>query len=168
MVAAPGAPGSGGGAPAGGGAMAARAGGGGPGGMPFMQSAGATSTEEDRAKAKLPPPPEEDSELEVLIRPGLLADVEITVEKIPDAIHIPGQGLFEKEGKQIVYVQVNGRFQERPVKLAKRSESTMVIADGLKAGEIIALADPFSRKNDKKSDKKGTAGMPGMPSGGGK
>ena len=124
-------------------------------------------TEEERANAKLPPPPEEDSQLDVLIRPGLLADVEITVERIPDAIHIPAQAVIDKNGKQVVYVQTGGRFQERPIKLAKRSESTMVISEGLKAGEVIALADPYASKNSKKSDQKGAKSTPGMPAGGG-
>ncbi|MBI2680693.1 MAG: efflux RND transporter periplasmic adaptor subunit [Candidatus Solibacter usitatus] len=143
-----------------------------PGGMDFMRLSGASSalgTEEERANAKLPPPPEEDSQLDVLIRPGLLADVEITVERIPDAIHIPAQAVIEKNGKQVVYVQTGGRFQERAIKLAKRSESTMVIADGLKAGEIIALADPYASKSGKKSDSKGAAkSTPGLPGGGAK
>jgi len=141
-----------------------------PAGMDFMSKASDTSglgTEEERANAKLPPPPEEDSQLDVLIRPGLLADVEITVERIPDAIHIPAQAVIDKDGKQIVYVQTGGRFQERPIKLARRSESTMVISDGLKAGEVIALADPYATKNSKKSDSKGAKSTPGMPGGGG-
>ena len=46
-----------------------------------------------------------DNQLDVLLRPGLLADVEIIVEKIPNAINIPTQAVFEKDGKQIVYVK---------------------------------------------------------------
>ena len=53
-------------------------------------------SESDREKAKLPLPPEEDSQLEVLLRPGLLADVEIIIDKIPDAIHIPSQAVYER------------------------------------------------------------------------
>ena len=37
----------------------------------------------------------------------------------------------------------------------------MVIADGVKPGEVIALADPNAKKSDKKGDKKGGAAMPG-------
>jgi len=98
-------------------------------------------------------PPEEDNQLEVLLRPGLLADVEIIVDKIPDALHIPTQAVFEKDGRQIVYVQnlAANRFEERVVKLAKRSESVMVIADGLKPGEVVALNDPNAKKNGKNS-----------------
>ena len=121
-------------------------------------------TEEDRANAKLPPPPEEDSQLEVLLRPGLLADVEITVERIPNAMHMPAQAVFEKDGQPIVYVQSGSRFQERSVKLARRSESTMVIADGVKPDEIVALADPYARQKAKKGEKKkGGNAMGGMP-----
>ncbi len=53
-------------------------------------------TEEERERAQLPPSPEEDSQLQVLLRPGLLADVEITVERIPNAIHIPAQGFLKR------------------------------------------------------------------------
>ena len=56
-------------------------------------------------KAKLPPAPEEDSQFDVLLRPGLLADVEIIVDKIPNAISIPTQAVFEKDGKLVAYVK---------------------------------------------------------------
>jgi multidrug efflux pump subunit AcrA (membrane-fusion protein) len=129
----------------------------------------ASGTEEERAKAKLPPPPDEDSQLDVLLRPGLLADVEITVEKIPGAIHIPAQAVFEKDGKPLVYVKSGTRFEQRFVKLAKRSENTMVIAGGLKADEVVALADPTASPSGKKGEKKSGSSnaMPGMSSGGG-
>jgi multidrug resistance efflux pump len=102
------------------------------------------------ANATLPPPPEEDSQLDVLLRPGLLADVEIIVEKIPDAIHIPIQSVFEKDNKPMVYVKVGNRFEERPIKPLKRSENTMVVAGGLQEGETIALADPTAKPGQKR------------------
>jgi HlyD family secretion protein len=123
-------------------------------------------TEEERERAKLPPPPEEDSQLQVLLRPGLLTDVEITVEKIPNAIHIPAQGIFEKDGQPAVWVQSGRRFEQRVVKLARRSESTMVIADGLKPGDVIALSDPTAKPSDKKSGTPAAPGVPGGASGG--
>jgi hypothetical protein len=137
----------------------------------FIRAAAAKSrfSEEDLAKAQLPPPPAETSQLDVLLRPGLLADVEIIVEKIPNALHIPAQAVFEKNGKQIVYVREGQKFVERPVEIAKRSESTMVLAGGVKADEVIALADPNAKKGGKKKEgeKKGNSN-PVMPGGGGK
>ena len=56
---------------------------------------------------------EAESQLDVLLRPGLLADVEIILEKIPNAINIPNQAVFEKDGKQIVYVRATKGWEER-------------------------------------------------------
>ncbi len=100
------------------------------------------------ANAQLPAPPGEDTNLDVLLRPGLLADVEIIVETIPDAIHVPVQAVFEREGQPIVFVQTDGKFLERQVTLSSRSESTMVIGNGLQEGEVIALADPNARPGE--------------------
>jgi biotin carboxyl carrier protein len=150
----------------------------GPGGknaIPDFTKAFSTGqfTEKELANAKLPPAPEEDSQLDVLIRPGLLTDVEIIVEKIPNAIHIPSQAVFEKNGKLIAYVQsAPGKWEERVIKPLKRSESTMVIAEGLKPGETIAMSDPNEKPGDKKKkqDKSSSGGggnpMGGMPAGG--
>jgi hypothetical protein len=60
-----------------------------------------TQLDRDRANAKLPPPPEEDAGLSILLRPGLLADVEITVENV-DSIYVPNQAIFEKDGQRFV------------------------------------------------------------------
>lgn len=121
-------------------------------------------TLKDMQNAKLPPPPGEDSQFEVLLRPGLLADVEITVEKITNAINIPTQAIFEKEGRQVVYVKNGSKFEERVIKPSKRSESTMVISSGLKPGETIALSDPMAKPGDKKKSEKGGSGpTSGMP-----
>jgi HlyD family secretion protein len=105
-----------------------------------------------------------------LLRPGLLADVEIIVEKVPNAIHIPVQAVFEKEGKSIVYVkEADNRLVARPIKPLKRSESTMIIAEGLKPGEEIALTDPEAKPSGKKGGKAGSGGGngggAGMPMG---
>ena len=104
----------------------------------------------DLEAAKLPPPPEEDSQLDVLLRPGLLADVEIIVEKIPNAIYIPAQAIFQKENKSVVYVKQGTKFVSREIKPLRRSESLMLIADGLKAGEEVAMQDPEAKPSDRK------------------
>jgi hypothetical protein len=108
--------------------------------------------------AKLPPPPQDDSGIQVLLRPGLLADVEVIIEKIPNAIYIPAQAVFERDGRPVVYVKIGDRFEERAVKLAKRSESTMVISEGLRAGEEIALSNPVRQDSKKKEAAKPDGG----------
>src|SRR5271157_224627 len=147
---------------------------GGRGGRDTIQALMAHSSnpfsDEDRANAKLPLPPEKDSQVQVLLRPGLLADVEITVEKIPDALHIPAQAIFTKNDKPTVFVQQakTGKFAPREAQLLKQSESMMVLAGGVQPGEVVALADPTADKNAKKekSDKKSNGNpMSSMPGG---
>jgi multidrug resistance efflux pump len=124
-------------------------------------------TEEDRKNAKLPLPPEQDSQVQLLLRPGLLADVEIQVEKLPDVIHVPAQAVFQKNGQILVYVHgKDGKFEARPVQLVKQSESMMVIASGVTAGEIVAMADPTATKKNGEKKSGGAGAMGGM--GGGK
>jgi hypothetical protein len=127
-------------------------------------------TEEERNNAKLPLPPEEDSQVQVLLRPGLLADVEIQVEKIPDALHVPAQAVFQRNGKPTVFVQdKNKRFVPREVQLVKQSESMMVLASGVQAGDIVALSDPTAQKSGKKdTGEKKSTGSPMGGMGGGK
>jgi hypothetical protein len=137
-----------------------------PGGPPMMAFASRPKyTEKDMENAKLPPPPEEDTQFDVLLRPGLLADVEITVEKVANAIHVPMQAVFEKDGKPTVYVRTSSGFEPRTIKPLKRSESTMVVAEGVRPGEIVALADPTAKpgsKKDKNADKGSAMGaLPG-------
>lgn len=140
-----------------------------PGGPPMMGFGAAQQfTDKDLAHAQLPPPPEQNSQFEVLLRPGLLADVEIIVDKIPNAIHIPTQAVFEKEGKLVAYVKTGNRFEERVFRPLKRSESTIVVDKGLQPGEVVALADPNAKKGDKKKGKSGSGPMGALPSGGAK
>ena len=159
----PGGPGAAAGGP--GGERGARAGRGGDGfGAPVTGPGGVSL--KDLENAKLPPPVDPDNQLEVLLRPGLLADVEIILEKIPDAINIPNQAVFEKDGKQIVYVRSGNAWEERVVKPVKRSESVMVLAGGVQPGETIAMADPHAKPGDKKKSDKPAGAVGALPGGG--
>ncbi len=131
------------------------------GGMRLFGAGGIQFSEKDLAEARLPLAPEDESQLDVLLRPGLLADVEIIVEKVPNAIHIPAQAVIEKDGKMIVYVQNGKRWEAREIKPLKRSESTMVIASGLTPGEVVALSDPNEKPGDKKKNDGGDKGGDG-------
>jgi HlyD family secretion protein len=135
----------------------------------FGRGGGSQFSQQDLDNAKLPPPPEEDSGIQVLLRPGLLADIQVIIEKIPNAIYIPAQAVFEREGKPVVFVKTGQRFEERAVKLAKRSESTMVISEGLRAGEEVALTNPTKEGAKKKEEGKtggGASPMGGAAAGG--
>jgi multidrug resistance efflux pump len=127
--------------------------------MVMRAGSGSPFSEEERKNAKLPLPPEQDSQVQALLRPGLLSDVEIVVEKIPNALHVPAQAVFNKNGKFTVYVQQkNGRFEPREVQLQKQSESLMVLSSGVQPGEVIAMADPTAEKKSKADNNKKSGG----------
>ena len=67
----------------------------------------------------------------------------MTIEgkEIPDALHVPRQAVFEKNGKTHVFVKVGDRFEQREVKVENRTESRAAIA-GLAEGTEVALVDP--------------------------
>lgn len=132
---------------------------------------GSQYSQKELENAKLPPAPEEDSELNVLLRPGLLADIEIIVEKVPNAIYVPNQSVFEKDGKPVVYVKEKNRFVAKPIKIAKRSESVTIISEGVNAGDVISMTDPEAKPGDSKKSgakKDGGSASEMMPVGGAK
>jgi hypothetical protein len=99
-------------------------------------------TVQQRQNAQLPKAPEEGSDIDILLRPGLLADAEVIVERLTDVVYIPYQAVFDSPQGSIVYVW-NGNFLEpRPVRLGKRSESQVVILEGLEEGDQIGLSPP--------------------------
>lgn len=140
------------------------------GGPGLPPGGGSVYSAAELASAKLPPTPEEDSQLDVLLRPGLLVDVEIIVDKVEKALNLPAQAVFEKDARPIVYLKTSKGFEERPIKIAKRSESAVILESGLSEGDSVALSDPNAKKGDKdKKENKPAGGSPmgGMPAGGG-
>jgi hypothetical protein len=144
-------------------------------GMPpilsFARSSGGQFTVQQRAAAELPRPPETGSDVEILLRPGLLADAEIIVESLPNVIHIPYQAVIDQGGQPVVYVQTQAaRFEPRRVRLGQRSESRLVILEGLSEGEVIALESPDAPASQDRTKKKKSGGdgvsKPAFPGGG--
>jgi hypothetical protein len=127
-------------------------------------------TTKELENAKLPPPPEEGDNMEVLLRPGLLADVEIIVEKVPDAVFVPNQSIFEKDGKMVVYVKTPKAFEARPIKISKRSETVSIVSEGVKPGDVISMSDPNAKPGDKKKGEAKSSGgaASALPVGGNK
>lgn len=73
-----------------------------------------------------------------ILKPGMTSSNEIVMSTIGDAVSIPLESVFEKDGKTIVYV--NGRARE--VTLGEKNSNFVVVTGGLAAGEKVALRDP--------------------------
>ena len=80
----------------------------------------------------------------MLLRPGLLADAEVTVEQIEDTLYIPYQAVFEEGTQTMVYVLEGSRLLPRRVQLGRRSESQVSVREGLEEGDMVSLYRPDS------------------------
>ncbi len=99
------------------------------------------------------------------LRPGVTAQVIVVGEQVRDALYLPRQALYDKDGKTVAYVKNGTRFEPREVKIKYRSESRTAI-DGLKEGDEVSLVNP--EKGLKKTAQPGAAAGPMGVSGGGK
>jgi len=91
---------------------------------------------------------------------GSSARVIIAGREIPDAFHVPRQSVFERNGKNFVFVKTDGRFERRDVKVEHRTESRLAIS-GLDDGAEVALVDPTAVSKTTPA-----SAAPAMPSGG--
>ena len=61
--------------------------------------------------------------------------------EIPNALRVPRQAVFEKNGKTFVYLRRGDRFERRDVKVTNSTESRAALT-GVEDGDVIALIDP--------------------------
>jgi HlyD family secretion protein len=79
--------------------------------------------------------------LDPQMRAGSSLRVVIDGQELKSALHVPRQAVFEKNGKNYVFLQIGDRFDRRDVKVVNRTESRAVVS-GLNEGDVIALVDP--------------------------
>ena len=80
------------------------------------------------------------------LKPGMTAQITVIVQRIPDAIAIPAQASFLRSGQTVAYVWNGTAFQERAVQVERRSRDRILISNGLKAGDLVALKDPMGKE----------------------
>jgi HlyD family secretion protein len=76
------------------------------------------------------------------LRPGMTARVEILVEERADALYVPVDAVFEREGRTVAYVARRRGIEEREVVLGPSNANFVVVEKGLEAGDQVCLRDP--------------------------
>lgn len=76
------------------------------------------------------------------LKPGMTAQITVIVDRVPNAISIPVQASFVKEGRTVAYVWNGSKFEERVIQIGRRSRDRALVASGLKAGDMVAMKDP--------------------------
>ena len=82
------------------------------------------------------------------LRPGFAARLTIRGDKLSHAVSIPGEAVFEREGKKIVYCKRSRGFETQEVKVRALSGGRAVL-EGLQPGTVVALVNPEARASEK-------------------
>jgi membrane fusion protein (multidrug efflux system) len=72
-----------------------------------------------------------------VLRPGMFADVEVTLGIIDEAITVPAFAVTPTLDGQRVFVVKNGTAQPRNITLGIRTDSTVQVTDGLALGDTV-------------------------------
>lgn len=83
------------------------------------------------------------------LRSGMTAQLLFLGDTRKDALSVPRQAIFLKDGKRIVYVRRGSSYERQEVTLQGETESRAIVSGGLTAGASVALVDPtIPRKPD--------------------
>lgn len=81
-------------------------------------------------------------QIDARLKPGMSAQLTVIVNKIPNALTIPIQASFQKSGQTIAYVWAGSKFRERVIEVGRRSGDRLLVVNGLRPDDRVALADP--------------------------
>lgn len=80
--------------------------------------------------------------------PGTFANVALPLEKINDALLVPTEALIPIQNGKKIFVSKNGKAQEIVVETGARTDKSILITSGLKAGDTILTSGVMSLKNE--------------------
>lgn len=73
------------------------------------------------------------------LRPGMTAKVDVLAERIESAVQVPNQSVIGRNGRFFCAIPTSDGLKTREVKVGSSNEDSLVILDGLRAGESIVL-----------------------------
>lgn len=74
------------------------------------------------------------------LRPGLFAQVTVTLDVKPDAIMLPEQAIWPMGQEKTVYLVVDGKAVRRTVWIGQRTPGRVEIVEGLQVGDEVVTA----------------------------
>lgn len=80
------------------------------------------------------------------LRPGMSATARVAVGQIAEAIQVPTQAVFQKNGRPVAFVLRGSKFEQRPIQVGQRGDGMVVVTAGLKPGELVATEDPTAKE----------------------
>lgn len=99
-----------------------------------------------------------------LMKPGQRVRAMLVLEERKDALALPREAVFEKDGKKIVYRRHGWGFEPVGVTLGPAALGRVVVEKGIAEGDVVALRDPTrpAEGEPKQGEESGT-GTPAAP-----
>ena len=80
--------------------------------------------------------------------PGTFANVELPLDIIKDAIVVPTEAIIPVQNGKKIFISDNGMAKEIMVETATRTDATILVLSGLKAGDTVITTGVMSLKNE--------------------
>ena len=80
--------------------------------------------------------------------PGTFANVELPLDIIKDAIVVPSEAIIPVQDGKKVLISNNGKVKEIMVETATRTDATILVLSGLKAGDTLLTTGVMSLKEE--------------------
>ena len=85
------------------------------------------------------------------IRPGMTATARIAADRLPNAILVPAETIFQKDGRPVVYKLDGSKFDEQPIDIVRRGREQAAVSAGVKPGDALAIRRPEAELIRRKS-----------------
>jgi multidrug efflux pump subunit AcrA (membrane-fusion protein) len=85
-----------------------------------------------------------------IMKPGQRVRAILVLDAQKEALSVPRNAVFEKDGKKIVYRRARRGFDPVEIKLGPAAVGRVVVESGIKDGDVIALRDPTALEEEKK------------------
>ena len=81
-----------------------------------------------------------------ILKPGMTTSNEIIMATILQALFVPHEAVFEKDGRMIVYRMEGGIPRPAPVSLGEKNGNFVIITQGLGPSDRVTLRDPSAEQ----------------------
>ena len=76
------------------------------------------------------------------LRPGMSCSIEVFVESVSDALFVPLQCVFFKEGRRVCFLEDGSGYVEREVETGPHNTQIVVIESGVEEGDVVLMSAP--------------------------
>lgn len=76
------------------------------------------------------------------LKSGMSAMASVTTDRLERQLLLPARAVFQKSGRQVVYVRHGLGWEERDIVTGRRNADSVLVMSGIAEGDRVALRDP--------------------------